>query len=113
MPNLEIQNGRTMVPVRAISETFGYSVSYEERDGKKVVGLTKGTETVELVIGETGVVRKQAGKPDVSVKTDVAPYVKQDRTYVPVRFFAEQIGLDVQWDASHQTAILRVKSYVK
>ncbi|WNR43173.1 NHL domain-containing protein [Paenibacillus roseipurpureus] len=109
----EIENGRTMVPVRAISETFGYKVSYAERDGKKIVELSKGADSVELVIGETGIVRKQAGKPDVSVKTDVAPYVKQDRTYVPVRFFAEQIGLDVQWDAPHHTAILRVKSYVK
>ena len=38
-------------------------------------------------------------QPDRKQETDVAPYVKQDRTYVPVRFFAEQIGLDVQWDA--------------
>lgn len=109
----EIQDGRTMVPVRAISETFGYKVTYVERAGKSVVQLSKGDLTVELTIGETGIVRKQAGVADRKLETDVAPYVKQDRTYVPVRFFAEQIGLDVQWDASHQTAILRVKSYLK
>ncbi|MDR6548934.1 stalk domain-containing protein [Paenibacillus qinlingensis] len=107
----EIQDGRTMVPVRAISETFGYKVTYVEKAGKSVVQLAKGDLTVEVTIGETGIVRKQVGVPDLKLETDAAPYVKQDRTYVPIRFFAEQIGLDVQWDASHQTAILRVKSY--
>ncbi|KRE48283.1 stalk domain-containing protein [Paenibacillus sp. Soil724D2] len=109
----EIQGGRTMVPVRAISETFGYEVKYVELAGKSVVQLIKGDVTVELTIGETGVVRKQAGQSDIKQVTDASPYVKQDRTYVPVRFFAEQIGLDVQWDAAHQTAILRTKSYLK
>ncbi|NOV00776.1 NHL domain-containing protein [Paenibacillus planticolens] len=109
----EIQNGRTMVPVRAISETFGFEVKYAERSGTKVVQLIKGDTTVELTIDDTGVVRKQAGQADVKQVTDVAPYVKQDRTFVPIRFFAEQIGLDVQWDADTQTAILRTKSYAK
>ncbi|MDF2647454.1 MAG: copper amine oxidase [Paenibacillus sp.] len=109
----EIQGGRTMVPVRAISETFGYEVKYARQAGKSVVQLIKDDVTVELTIGETGVVRKQIGQTDINQVTDVSPYVKQDRTYVPVRFFAEQIGLDVQWDAAHQTAILRTKSYVK
>jgi hypothetical protein len=109
----EIQGGRTMVPVRAISETFGYEVKYVERAGKSIVQLIKGDVTVELTIGETGVVRKQVGQSDIKQVTDASPYVKQDRTFVPVRFFAEQISLDVQWDAAHQTAILRTKSYVK
>lgn len=109
----EINDGRTMVPVRAISEAFGYTVTYVERAGKSIVQLTKGDLSVELTIGETGIVRKQAGTSERKIETDAAPYVKQDRTYVPVRFFAEQIGLDVQWDAAHQTAILRTKSYVK
>ncbi|MZQ85227.1 copper amine oxidase [Paenibacillus sp. 5J-6] len=109
----EIQDGRTMVPVRAISETFGYEVKYAEQAGKKVVQLVKGNTTVELTIGDTGVVLKQAGQVDVKQATDVSPYVKQDRTYVPIRFFAEQIGLDVQWDDSTRTAILRTLSFVK
>lgn len=50
----EIQDGRTMVPVRAISETFGYKVTYVERAGKSIVQLSKGDLTVELTIGETG-----------------------------------------------------------
>ncbi|MBD0381097.1 stalk domain-containing protein [Paenibacillus sedimenti] len=109
----EIEGGRTMVPVRAISETFGYEVKYVEQDGKSIVQLLNGDVTIELTIGETGVIRKEVNKADIKQTTDVAPYVKQDRTYVPVRFFAEQIGLNVQWDADHHTAILRTNSFLK
>ncbi|MFD0695819.1 stalk domain-containing protein [Paenibacillus sp. GCM10027628] len=109
----EIEGGRTMVPVRAISEAFGYEVKYVEQDGKSIVRLVKGDVTIELTIGDTGVTRKEVNKADIKQATDVAPYVKQDRTYVPVRFFAEQIGLNVQWDAAHQTAILRTNSFLK
>jgi len=108
----EIRDGRTMVPVRAISEAFGYEVKYVQRDGGAVVQLIKGDVTVELTIGQTGVSRKQGSGSAKTQQTDAAPYMKEGRTYVPVRFFAEQIGLNVQWDAPHQTAILRTSSYL-
>ena len=33
------------------------------------------------------------------IKTDAAPYIKNDRTLVPIRFVAEALGADsVVWD---------------
>ncbi|WP_248924915.1 stalk domain-containing protein [Paenibacillus hamazuiensis] len=107
----EIVNDRTMVPVRAITETLGYKVTYS--DEGRSVQLSKGNVTIELYIDKTGIKRKEAGKDDIFKATDVAPYIKQDRTYVPVRFFAEEIGLDVQWNNETRTAILRGKTFVK
>lgn len=101
----EIVNGRTMVPVRAIAEALGYKVEFE--DNNRTVQLSKGDVTIELYVDKTGIKRLEKGKPDVMKATDVEPYVKQDRTYVPVRFFAEEIGLDVQWDNETRTAIIR------
>ena len=40
-----------------------------------------------------------------SHKMDVAPYIKNDRTMMPLRYVAEAIGADVQWDNSTRTAI--------
>lgn len=40
---------------------------------------------------------------------DVVPYIKDDRTYVPVRYLAYSLGLDdsqVSWDNTNRTAIL-------
>ncbi|MEK8126322.1 stalk domain-containing protein [Paenibacillus filicis] len=101
----EINNGRTMVPVRAVTEALGYEVEFEP--GTRAVKLSKDGVAIELYIDRTGVKRFEAGKEAAVQPTDTAPYIKQDITYVPVRFFAEQIGLDVQWDAATRTAILR------
>jgi hypothetical protein len=101
-----------MVPVRAISEALGYEVKYAEVDGTKTIQLIKGNVTIELYIDKTGIKRIEKNKADAAQSTDAAPYIKQNMTYVPVRFFAEQIGLDVQWDQAHKTAILRTKSLI-
>jgi hypothetical protein len=109
----EIVNGRTMIPVRAITEALGYEVKYAEQNGTKTVQLIKGDVTIELYIDKTGIKKMQKDQQDIMKTTDVAPYINSDRTYVPVRFFAEEIGLDVQWDQTTRTAILRHQSVVK
>lgn len=103
----EIVNDRTMIPVRAITEELGYKVSYQ--DDNRIVQLRKGNVTIELYLEKTGMKRIEEGKPDVVKETDTAPYIKEDRTFVPVRFFAEEIGMDVQWDNGSRTVILREK----
>ncbi|MCZ8518011.1 MULTISPECIES: stalk domain-containing protein [Paenibacillus] len=101
----EITDGRLMVPVRAVTEALGYEVAFEAV--ARTVKLTRDGESVELDVGRTGI-RRYAGAALLKEKpTDAAPYIKNDLTYVPVRFFAEEIGLDVQWDAASRTAILR------
>lgn len=44
------------------------------------------------------------GNTVTSHKMDVAPYIKNDRTMMPLRYVAEAIGADVQWDNSTRTA---------
>lgn len=36
------------------------------------------------------------------VYSDVDPYIKNNRTYVPIRFIAEELGYDVKWDAKER-----------
>ncbi|NHN31234.1 stalk domain-containing protein [Paenibacillus agricola] len=106
----EIVNDRTMVPVRIIAETLGYTVKFNDAD--RSLQLTKDGLGIELYVDKTGVKRIVEGLVAPLKETDVAPYIKQDRTYVPVRFFAEEIGLDVQWDNVTRTAILRPKTTI-
>ena len=37
---------------------------------------------------------------------DVAPYVKNNRTYVPMRYLGEILGAEVVWDDAARTATL-------
>ena len=36
------------------------------------------------------------------VYSDVEPYIKNSRTYVPIRFIAEELGYDVKWNAKER-----------
>lgn len=106
----EISNGRTMVPVRIITEALGFEVTFNETpEGVRTVDLSKSGAAVRLTIGKEEIVRVEANGSEKAKQIDVAPYIKEDRTYVPVRFFAEELGLDVQWDNATRTVILRDK----
>lgn len=39
-------------------------------------------------------------KDDLELYMDVTPFIKNDRTYVPIRFVAEGLGYNVDWDDS-------------
>ncbi|MDF2718454.1 MAG: copper amine oxidase [Paenibacillus sp.] len=107
----ELSNDRTMVPVRIITEALGFAVKFDEnpQTTEQTVDLSKGDATVRLTIGKAEV-QKIVKNGSTTTKTiDAAPYIKEDRTYVPVRFFAEELGLDVQWDNATRTVILRDK----
>lgn len=39
---------------------------------------------------------------DHIVYSDVYPYIKNNRTYVPIRFIAEELGYDVKWDGANR-----------
>ncbi len=99
----EIHHNRTMVPVRAVTESLGYAVQYGENG---TVTLTKSDTSFEMSVGQSAVTITSGS--EVSTQTiDAAPYVKQGRTYVPLRFFSEAIGMDVQWHGPSKTAIIR------
>lgn len=102
----ETKSGTIMVPVRKISEFLGYSVSTEDQG--KTVRLQKENSSVELSLGSTVLKYIEKDKDRIS-KVTVAPYVKNNRTYVPLRFIAEEARMDVQWDKNTQTVILRHK----
>ena len=82
------ENNRTFVPFRALGEALGAQVDYVEEDN-----------TVHYVLGNTEIVMTLDSK-DYTVngakKTmDVAPFAKEGRTYVPVRFVGEALGFNV------------------
>ncbi|HOQ09731.1 MAG TPA: copper amine oxidase N-terminal domain-containing protein, partial [Syntrophomonadaceae bacterium] len=43
------------------------------------------------------------------IKSDVPPQIIGDRTMVPVRWIAEALGAEVEWDAASRTVIITTK----
>ncbi len=79
----EVKNNRTMVPLRVISENLGAQVHWSNSQ----VTLTKNDMKVILKLNSNKVVKN--GKTEL---LDVKPYMKNNRTLVPMRFIAETFG---------------------
>ncbi len=95
----KIVDGRTVLPIRVVAEALGADVDWDP-DTQKVT-ITKGDTVIELFIGKT--IAYVNGEP---VQLDVAPFIENDRTYLPVRFVSEYLGAIVNWDAETRTVII-------
>ena len=95
-----VENGRTMIPVRFVSEGLGGQVDWAEE-----------TKTVTIVL-EGRTIRMTVGTPEIEVdgvKTaiDAAPVQVGARTYVPLRALAEQgLGQKVAWYEKGSMAVV-------
>ena len=84
----ELKNNRTMVPLRVISENLGAQVQW--KDSK--ITLSKNQSTIILNLNSQTVIKN--GKTE---HLDGTPYLKNNRTYVPIRFIAETFGSQVDY----------------
>lgn len=95
-----IDNGRTLVPVRAIFEALGASVEWYSETGTVV--SKKGKTTVKMTIGSSTM--QKDGK---DITLDVPAQLINDRTLVPVRAIAEAFGCNVDWNGNTQTVTIK------
>ncbi len=91
-----IENGRTLVPVRVISERLEASVEWIEST-RTVKIKHEGKEIVLYIDDKTVTVN---GKHET---LDVPARIVNGRTLVPIRFLANQLNADVAWDESTYT----------
>lgn len=86
-----IENGRTMVPLRFISEALGEKVDWKADTKTVLIGDNKAS----LVIGE-----KEIEANGKKIAIDSPAVIKDARTFVPLRAISEILGAKVDWDAS-------------
>ena len=87
-----IRNNRTLVPIRFITEALGGEVKWNEA-AKEVILVMDGKE-IRMTIGKT------------LEKYGVAPIIIDGRTYVPVRFVADELKAMVAWDNETKTVTI-------
>lgn len=95
----EIENDTTLVPLRGVLEALGAEVTWDEKTST-VIAKKDGTE-IELQIGKK---TARVNKKDTELLT--APKISGERTLVPIRFIAENLGLNVSWDEGSRTVII-------
>jgi len=87
-----IKGGRTIIPVRAITEELGATVNFDP--ATQTVTVSK--DGVDIIFG---IGSKTVLVGGVAQELDAAAEITNGRTYVPLRFIAETFGLYVDWDA--------------
>lgn len=87
-----IENGRTLVPLRAIFEAIGATVNWD--DATQTVSASKGETSIQLKIGETSAI-----KNGTKITLDVPAMVIEGRSMVPLRFVVEAFDGVVGFDS--------------
>lgn len=85
-----IKNNRTLVPLRFVVEALGGEVNWDGEN--RLVSVNSNCKNIELKIDSP--IIKIDGK---DVKIDQAAIIKGDRTYVPIRFIAENLDMVVNY----------------
>ena len=97
-------NDRTMIPIRAVTEAVGCRVEWYSEDQRIVINSPVGGEP--LIVMEIGnslvTINTYDGETDEisgrNVTIDSPPVIIDGRTLVPIRFIAETIGFEVEWN---------------
>ena len=87
-----IVDNRTMVPIRVITELLGGTADWNE--ATKEVTLTIDGKEIKMTVGV------------VLEKYGVAPVIINDRTYVPIRFVADELGAETDWEEAAKTVTI-------
>lgn len=98
-----LQNNRTLVPVRVISEDLGATVTWD--NDQRTVTVVKGDRTVLLRIDRQLIEYQIAGQKSYQL-SDVAPRIYGDRTFVPIRLISNALGVGIQWDQDTRTVAI-------
>jgi hypothetical protein len=94
-----IEHGRTYIPIRYAAESVGVA-----SDGiiwnptTRQVLISKGGRLVQLTVGST--VMTLNGD---AIQMDAPPEITGSRVMIPVRFLAQALGIDIEWDPAART----------
>lgn len=90
-----IENGTTLVPIRAIFEKLGVKITWDA-DTQKIIG-TKDDLYFQMYIGKT-----VASINGILTTLEVPPTIINGKTLVPLRFVSEASGNEISWDGTNR-----------
>ena len=95
-----IINDRTMVPMRKIFEELGATVGWDDIARRVEAVFDDGTHILLYIDNPV------AYKNGEAKMLETAPFIKDSRTFVPLRFVSEGSGAGVDWDGDTYTVTI-------
>lgn len=104
------KEGVTYLPIRALGDAIGITSKWDQKSGKAAFVAVDAAYHFEP---DKKTVLKQSGDSETTLTMKQAPFLEKGRLYVPVRFFAEQFGLRVDWIHELNTIVVRDLTYIR
>lgn len=107
-----IRDGRTLVPLKAIMNSIGCTVEWYSEDQSIMVYSSDGEKPLlAMNINNSKAIifydSEYSGDiAEAEVTIEAPPVIVGGRTMVPLRFIAETIGYEVEWDEQSKTVYL-------
>jgi len=101
-----VVDGRTLVPMRAIFETFGLEVSWNN-ETKQATGSNSKNRIIFMVDSNKVMIN---GKEKV---IDVPAMIIEKRTMIPLRFLSEKLGYNVVWEGDSNLILISKNDIVQ
>lgn len=108
-----IENDRTLVPMRFLFEQMGAEVEWDNttQTATATVPISPDTQMSTFNNAEEKSVTFSINDTTATVNgesatMDVPARLVNDKTMVPLRFLSENLGYNVEWDATTNTAII-------
>lgn len=98
-----IENDRTYVPVRFVTEALGGDVQFDTEMYDTPAVLVYGDDGMWLTLF---IGYRKALFGEGVMANDVPPIIKNGRTMVPVRFIASYLGCEIGWDQNTRTVYI-------
>ena len=95
-----VEEGRSLVPMRAIFEAMGAAVEWKD-DTQSAIATKDDKKIIITVDNKVAYVNGEPHSLDVPAK------VLNGRTLVPVRFVSEMLDCNVDWDEETQTVVIK------
>lgn len=95
-------NNSILLPIRALSQYFGYTVNWNSSLGQ--IDIIEGNKKISLFINNT-----KAYINGEEAQLNVPAQMIEDTTYVPLRFIGEALDMSVDWNSQTQTVNLEGK----
>lgn len=102
-PEAFIKNDRTLVPIRVVAENLGAEVSWD--NDNRTVHISKEDMHVALPI-DSHLIQYTLDNETMYNLSDVAPIIKDGRTFVPIRVVSNALGVGIDWDNDKRLVII-------
>jgi len=101
-PKVALEGGRTYVPLRGVLERLNAKLTWDAPSNSALIRTE--SSSVKVTIGS-----KKAIVNGREIVMDAAPFIRNERTFVPLRFISEAIGADVKWDEAQRVVFIQAK----